>query len=132
MTDLGRPLCFWCPAGLTSSFFMILATELGDETFIIAAVMSMRHPKFVVFLCRSLYVASLSGVARLAGTLQVHATKFVWVFLRGRFQGIFRVGPVFSKNSVPAFLTKNPILDTPCTAYLPIHWGGFRGQCSYL
>lgn len=36
--------------GLTSSFFMILATELGDETFIIAAVMSMRHPKFVVFL----------------------------------------------------------------------------------
>lgn len=34
--------------GLTSSFFMILATELGDETFIIAAVMSMRHPKFVV------------------------------------------------------------------------------------
>mmetsp|Transcript_11574 Transcript_11574/g.21948 ORF Transcript_11574/g.21948 Transcript_11574/m.21948 type:complete len:258 (-) Transcript_11574:104-877(-) len=34
--------------GLTSSFFMILATELGDETFIIAAVMSMRHPKFTV------------------------------------------------------------------------------------
>ena len=28
--------------GLTSSFFMILATELGDETFIIAAVMSMK------------------------------------------------------------------------------------------
>merc|ERR1711972_542189 len=34
--------------GLTSSFFMILATELGDETFIIAAVMSMRHPKLTV------------------------------------------------------------------------------------
>lgn len=32
----------------TSSFFMILATELGDETFIIAAVMSMRHPKLTV------------------------------------------------------------------------------------
>eukprot|EP00439_Symbiodinium_sp_Y106_P060265 s1401_g8.t2 len=39
--------------GLTSSFFMILATELGDETFIIAAVMSMRHPKFTV-LCGAL------------------------------------------------------------------------------
>jgi putative Ca2+/H+ antiporter (TMEM165/GDT1 family) len=34
--------------GITSSFFMILATELGDETFIIAAVMAMRHPKFTV------------------------------------------------------------------------------------
>jgi len=32
----------------SSSFFMILATELGDETFIIAAVMSMRHPKTIV------------------------------------------------------------------------------------
>jgi len=32
----------------SSSFVMILATELGDETFIIAAVMAMRHPKFTV------------------------------------------------------------------------------------
>eukprot|EP00913_Durusdinium_trenchii_P020346 g19114.t1 len=35
-------------AAANACFFMILATELGDETFIIAAVMSMRHPKFVV------------------------------------------------------------------------------------
>eukprot|EP00931_Biecheleriopsis_adriatica_P075151 TRINITY_DN49085_c0_g1_i1.p1 TRINITY_DN49085_c0_g1~~TRINITY_DN49085_c0_g1_i1.p1 ORF type:complete len:259 (-),score=44.93 TRINITY_DN49085_c0_g1_i1:57-833(-) len=34
--------------GITSSFLMILATEMGDETFIIAAVMAMRHPKFTV------------------------------------------------------------------------------------
>lgn len=33
---------------VTSSLAMILATEMGDETFIIAAVMSMRHPKFTV------------------------------------------------------------------------------------
>lgn len=32
----------------SSSFFMILATEIGDETFIIAAVMAMRHPKATV------------------------------------------------------------------------------------
>jgi len=34
--------------GVSSSFAMILATELGDETFIIAAVMAMRHPKATV------------------------------------------------------------------------------------
>lgn len=34
--------------GFSTSFFMILATEMGDETFIIAAVMAMRHPKFTV------------------------------------------------------------------------------------
>jgi len=33
---------------ISSSFMMIMATELGDETFIIAAVMAMRHPKFTV------------------------------------------------------------------------------------
>lgn len=34
--------------GISAAFCMILATELGDETFIIAAVMSMRHPKLAV------------------------------------------------------------------------------------
>mmetsp|Transcript_41263 Transcript_41263/g.117739 ORF Transcript_41263/g.117739 Transcript_41263/m.117739 type:complete len:262 (+) Transcript_41263:52-837(+) len=33
---------------VSASFFMILATEMGDETFIIAAVMAMRHPKLTV------------------------------------------------------------------------------------
>jgi putative Ca2+/H+ antiporter (TMEM165/GDT1 family) len=37
---------FW--QGVSSSFMMILATEMGDETFIIAAVMAMRHPKITV------------------------------------------------------------------------------------
>lgn len=32
----------------SSSFFMILATELGDETFIIAAIMAMQSPKLTV------------------------------------------------------------------------------------
>lgn len=36
------------PDAFSSSFFMILATEMGDETFIIAAVMAMRHPKTTV------------------------------------------------------------------------------------
>ncbi|KAL6565274.1 hypothetical protein OROGR_002225 [Orobanche gracilis] len=31
-----------------ASFFMILVSEIGDETFIIAALMAMRHPKSIV------------------------------------------------------------------------------------
>uniref|UniRef100_A0A061S2S8 GDT1 family protein n=1 Tax=Tetraselmis sp. GSL018 TaxID=582737 RepID=A0A061S2S8_9CHLO len=34
---------------LTHSFAMILVTEVGDETFIIAALMAMRHPKSIVY-----------------------------------------------------------------------------------
>ncbi|KAF2616791.1 hypothetical protein F2Q68_00040890 [Brassica cretica] len=36
---------------LFSSFSMILVTEIGDETFIIAALMAMRHPKATVLSC---------------------------------------------------------------------------------
>jgi hypothetical protein len=45
---LHSELPFW-PA-FTSSVMMILATEIGDKTFFIAAVMSMRNPRSAVFL----------------------------------------------------------------------------------
>mmetsp|Transcript_32275 Transcript_32275/g.44315 ORF Transcript_32275/g.44315 Transcript_32275/m.44315 type:complete len:229 (-) Transcript_32275:138-824(-) len=35
--------------GLGTSFMMILATEIGDRTFFIAAIMAMRHPRLVVW-----------------------------------------------------------------------------------
>jgi len=33
----------------TASFFVILATEIGDRTFFIAAIMAMHHPRFIVW-----------------------------------------------------------------------------------
>ncbi len=32
-----------------NSFFMILATEIGDNTFFIAAILAMRHSRLVVY-----------------------------------------------------------------------------------
>ncbi|KAJ6500408.1 hypothetical protein C8R45DRAFT_782919, partial [Mycena sanguinolenta] len=34
---------------LMNSFFMILVSEIGDKTFLIAAILAMRHPRIVVF-----------------------------------------------------------------------------------
>ena len=34
----------------TAAVLQILVTELGDETFIIAAIMAMRHPRLVVYV----------------------------------------------------------------------------------
>lgn len=34
---------------IINSFFMILVTEIGDKTFFIAAVLAMRHGRFVVY-----------------------------------------------------------------------------------
>ena len=39
---------FW--KAFTSSFAMIIATEIGDKTFFIAAVLSMKHSRSAVFL----------------------------------------------------------------------------------
>jgi putative Ca2+/H+ antiporter (TMEM165/GDT1 family) len=35
--------------GLLNSFFMIIFSEIGDKTFLIAAILAMRHPRIVVF-----------------------------------------------------------------------------------
>jgi len=37
------------PDTLIRSFFMIIFSEIGDKTFLIAAIMAMRHPRLVVF-----------------------------------------------------------------------------------
>ncbi|KAJ7771796.1 hypothetical protein B0H16DRAFT_1364567 [Mycena metata] len=34
---------------LVNSFFMIIVSEIGDKTFLIAAILAMRHPRIVVF-----------------------------------------------------------------------------------
>nr|VDD25699.1 unnamed protein product [Brassica oleracea] len=46
-----------------SSFSMILVTEIGDETFIIAALMAMRHPKATVLsgALSALFVMTVSA-----------------------------------------------------------------------
>jgi putative Ca2+/H+ antiporter (TMEM165/GDT1 family) len=36
-------------SAFAKAFMMILVTEIGDETFIIAAIMAMRHSRYVVY-----------------------------------------------------------------------------------
>ena len=50
---------FW--KAFTSSFAMILATEIGDKTFFIAAVLSMKHSRSAVFLGAILALAIMTG-----------------------------------------------------------------------
>jgi len=50
---------------LAQSFAMIIASEIGDKTFLIAAILAMRHPRLTVFLgaFSALFVMSLLSVA---------------------------------------------------------------------
>ncbi|CAH8307634.1 unnamed protein product, partial [Eruca vesicaria subsp. sativa] len=58
---------------LFSSFSMILVTEIGDETFIIAALMAMRHPKATVLsgALSALFVMTIlsTGLGRIVPNL---------------------------------------------------------------
>ncbi|KAL3630905.1 hypothetical protein CASFOL_023889 [Castilleja foliolosa] len=56
-----------------ASFSMILVTEIGDETFIIAALMAMRHPKSIVLsgALSALFVMTIlsTGLGRIVPNL---------------------------------------------------------------
>ena len=52
-----------------ASFLMILACEIGDKTFFIAAIMSMRHPRVVIF----------SGAIGALAVMTVLSVMFGWV-----------------------------------------------------
>ncbi|KAK9817581.1 hypothetical protein WJX74_002359 [Apatococcus lobatus] len=49
------------------SFLMIMFTELGDETFIIAAIMAMRYPRLVVYAGAMAALASMTVISTALG-----------------------------------------------------------------
>ena len=55
------------------------------------------------------------------GPKSSHCCFFFWALVEG-YGGI---GPFLKEHHDEL----NPIPDTPCMAYMPISWGGFRGQC---
>ncbi|KAI5888029.1 vacuole protein [Schizophyllum commune H4-8] len=74
------------PKALFQSFMMIIFSEIGDKTFLIAAILAMRHPRMTVFLGAfgSLFVMSLLSAALghiLPTLLPKHYTQFAAAIL---------------------------------------------------
>lgn len=57
------------PRALYSSFSMILVSEVGDKTFLIAAILAMRQSKVVVFSGAFLSLAVMSVLSALLGVM---------------------------------------------------------------
>jgi putative Ca2+/H+ antiporter (TMEM165/GDT1 family) len=55
--------------GFTSSTAMIIATEIGDKTFFIAAVLSMRHPRLMVFAGAILALSCMTVLSTMMGLI---------------------------------------------------------------
>ena len=54
-------------AGLVQSFLVILFIEIGDRTFFIAALMSVKHNQFIVFVGAFLALAAMTVVSTVMG-----------------------------------------------------------------
>ncbi|BGP16968.1 hypothetical protein JCM10213_007414 [Rhodosporidiobolus nylandii] len=66
MLDLGMPTSL---DGLSRSVFVIISSEIGDKTFLIAAILSMRHPRITIFLAAFSALAVMSFLSALLGTI---------------------------------------------------------------
>ena len=55
----------------------ILVTELGDETFIIAAIMAMRHPRLVVYVGAMSALVSMTVMTSLLVPWRLHCKSSV-------------------------------------------------------
>jgi len=58
-------------SGFGSSFAMILATEIGDRTFFIAAIMAMKHPRLVVWFGAITALAFMTLISAVFGLAAV-------------------------------------------------------------
>ncbi|GAA5917416.1 hypothetical protein JCM5296_003803 [Sporobolomyces johnsonii] len=66
MLDIGMPASF---DGLTRAISVIVVSEIGDKTFLIAAILSMRHPRVTIFSGALLALAVMSLLSSLLGTI---------------------------------------------------------------
>eukprot|EP01083_Nonionella_stella_P120311 360411_1 len=69
-SDIGSTAQWWDTpfmGGVLRSVMMILVSELGDKTFFIAAVLSMRHPRAVVFAAATLALALMTVLSTAMG-----------------------------------------------------------------
>ncbi|PXF47647.1 GDT1-like protein 2, chloroplastic [Gracilariopsis chorda] len=56
-------------SALTASFALVLASELGDKTFFISALLSMKHSRLLVFLGTMLALAAMTVISVVIGQL---------------------------------------------------------------
>ncbi|GAA5825592.1 hypothetical protein JCM10212_006215 [Sporobolomyces blumeae] len=66
MLDLSLPTSF---EGFTRSISVILVSEIGDRTFIIAAILSMRHSRTTIYAGALSALATMSLLSALLGTI---------------------------------------------------------------
>ncbi|PVU85476.1 hypothetical protein BB559_007006 [Furculomyces boomerangus] len=66
---------------VTQSFLVVLFSEIGDKTFLIAAILAMKHPRFIIFSasCAALWLMSL--LSAVVGNFMINFISQAYVSL---------------------------------------------------
>jgi len=62
--------------GFVAAFSMMIVSEIGDKTFFIAAIMAMRHNRFVIFAGAISALAVMTVLSAYAGTVFTYIPKY--------------------------------------------------------
>ncbi|XP_026194097.1 uncharacterized protein LOC34621474 [Cyclospora cayetanensis] len=89
-------------SSVVSSVSLVAATELGDRTFFLAALLAVKYRRILVFIstCAALFVSSVASAA--AGYLLQNAAAYSWI--PGPVRALLRGGLVIQIISALALL----------------------------
>ena len=90
----------------TASMGVIFGTELGDKTFFIAAIMSMRHPRFTVWFGAVGALAAMTVLSTIVG----HVAPMLLPPSVRRSSGSMRPPPPRPRSPAPRLASLSPLL----------------------
>ena len=91
----------------TASMGVIFGTELGDKTFFIAAIMSMRHPRFTVWFGAVGALAAMTVLSTIVG----HVAPMLLPPSVRRSSGSMRPPPPRPRSPAPRLASRVAAID---------------------
>ncbi|CAH8563884.1 unnamed protein product [Schistosoma intercalatum] len=93
-------------SGFSSSFYVIIISEIGDKTFFIAAIMSMQHPRALVYCGAMLALITMTMLSALLGYATTIIPRFVTLYLSGALFFIFGLKMLYEAYTMSSSTAK--------------------------
>ncbi|CAH8515154.1 unnamed protein product [Schistosoma turkestanicum] len=93
-------------SGFSSSFYVIIISELGDKTFFIAAIMSMQHPRALVYCGAMFALITMTMLSALLGYATTIVPRFVTLYLSGVLFFVFGLKMLYEAYTMSSSAAK--------------------------
>ncbi|KAK4470449.1 hypothetical protein MN116_006002 [Schistosoma mekongi] len=93
-------------SGFTSSLYVIIISELGDKTFFIAAIMSMQHPRALVYCGAMFALITMTMLSALLGYATTIVPRSVTLNLSGVLFLIFGLKMLYEAYTMSSSAAK--------------------------